>query len=229
MDSVFKKMILVPEQNYTRHGASNDYLSDLDQQMKKILESQQPQDIKLKLYNDVLQKRIQAAMFNTPEPLVAPPEKQEEEEEDFPKEILVKSIPKTQRDNAKNFLDFLDRHRNIISYNNKGEITFNGKTIEHSNVTDLIDFALRRSATRPIGLSEFRSALNQMNVPKTLIKNKRFLTQTGRALSRRKKKTVFHLSRKKKKTVRLTRKKKKNTCILPRKKLKPQKIKWLSY
>jgi hypothetical protein len=196
MESVFKKMILVPEQNFTRHGATPEYLTELDQQMKAILHSQHAEDIKIRLYNDVLQKRIQAGLLNIPElpkeekesdPVAATSKEEEEEEEESAylsstPEILS-SVPKSQQNNAKTLMNILRQHPNIIHFNNKGEVVYHGKSIPGSNFASLLNFTLRRpgkAASIPTGFSQYKKAILSLNLPQGLIKNKQhFFNQSG--------------------------------------------------
>src|SRR5215510_6271853 len=61
-----RKMVLVPEDKVARHIPTDEFLSDLDKEMKRILLSKESDDVKIKLYNSALNKRIQSPMLNPP-------------------------------------------------------------------------------------------------------------------------------------------------------------------
>ena len=114
--------------------------------------------------------------------------KKEEEERELSDDIIVRGIPKTMRTRASALLERLKARPDVISWDDMGQVKIDGVFIPKSNISDLISNAMRsRKNFNPIASQEFFNVLNNLNVPRDLVRNeesmnkrKKPLTQKGR-------------------------------------------------
>ena len=85
-------------------------------------------------------------------------------------DIILEAIPKNYRNKAKALLDHVAPH---LKWNDRGEITCDGRPVTNSSVTDLVKDLSRRdfAGASPPGAAEFYEALIKANVPMSLIAN----------------------------------------------------------
>ena len=196
-----KRMVLVPENTLERLQQRQQILTppvtqalkNLDSEMTDILSSNQLDDEeKAKLYNQVLQRYLTYydqrkgqpihVKLTTPKPVETP--KQEEAkyttEEPAPEkpvlstveEEVMKSVPKLYKSGARQLLDKIKEHRDVLHWNEKGELMYENKPISGSHVVDLVNDTLRRrKGFEPVGWSVFARGLARMNVPENLVRN----------------------------------------------------------
>lgn len=178
-----RKMILIPEDRLTRHIPTDEQLSDLDKEMKSIMLSKMDDDTKIKMYNDILQKRIRVNMLNPP---ILSASQEKDESEDFPtkselatketftEDFIIDSMNKYTKKAAKNIVDFIQQNKNIISWNSLGELIIKGRTINNSNIVDNIDYLIsNRKSNNPVeGVNSLLTMLKELNIPRVFIKNK---------------------------------------------------------
>ena len=162
-------------------------LKNLDREMSDILSSKQLDDeAKTTLYNQVLhcyltyydQRKGQPLQvkLTTPKPVETPkPEESKEtsEESTAEAEILptsaveqevMKSVPWLYKVGARQLLDKIKEHRDVLNWNEKEELIYENKPITGSHVVDLVNDMLRhRKGFEPVGLSVFckRSGTNE--------------------------------------------------------------------
>lgn len=183
-----RKVVLVPEERFNRHIASEEQLSDLDKEMKKILFSKEHDDVKIKLYNEVLQKRINISLQNLPvkpderKPVEETARKDEVGKDKVKREqtgdtsmetIIYDTVPKNLKRYAQNIVSVFKKHSNVVSWNSKGEFIFRGNVMRNSNIADLVDGLLRHNKNIH-GLpasAEFLQVVKEVNLPSTYIKN----------------------------------------------------------
>ena len=163
--------------------------------MNDILSSKQLNDEqKAKLYNQVLhryltyydQRKSQPlhVKLTTPKPVeTLKPEESEEtskestaEAETIPtsaiEQEVMKSVPKLYKAGARQLLDKIKEHRDVLNWNEKGELMYENKPITGSHVVDLVNDMLRhRKGFEPVGWSVFARGLARMNVPENLVRN----------------------------------------------------------
>jgi hypothetical protein len=83
------------------------------------------------------------------------------------REELVTQFPKSLQNRARALLRYLDKHP---TWNDRGEVTINGRVIAHSNIIDLVRAQLGHYEDfRPIGIDEFETLLIDVNVPLSLL------------------------------------------------------------
>ena len=96
----------------------------------------------------------------------------EEEEEDVVETETIQTIPIGLKKKAERLLIRLKVNPEI-KWNDRGEISINGRYIRRSNLIDLVNDVLRarKTAPDPTGWEEFADVLRNSNVPQDLIGN----------------------------------------------------------
>ena len=96
-------------------------------------------------------------------------------------EMIVRSIPKSMKKRAEALLAHLKEREDVITWDDMGQVLVDGVLIPRSNITDLVSDAMRpRKNFNPIGVREFYSVLNKINVPKDLVRNERRWAEAGK-------------------------------------------------
>ena len=104
-----------------------------------------------------------------------------EDEESMSIEMIVRSIPKSMKKRAEALLAHLKEREDVITWDDMGQVLVDGVLIPRSNITDLVSDAMRsRKNFNPIGVHEFYSVLNKINVPKDLVRNERRWDEPGK-------------------------------------------------
>ena len=84
----------------------------------------------------------------------------------------MKSVPKLYKTEARQLLDKIKEHRDVLNWNEKGELMYENKPITGSHVVDLVNDMLRhRKGFEPVGWSVFVRGLARMNVPENLVRS----------------------------------------------------------
>ncbi len=97
---------------------------------------------------------------------------EKEEERELSDDVIVRGIPKTMRTRAIALLERLRARPDVISWDDTGQVTIDGVFIPKSNISDLISSAMRsRKYFDPVASQEFFNVLNNINVPKDLVRN----------------------------------------------------------
>ena len=120
-------------------------------------------------------------------------EKEEEEETDsLSVEMIVRGIPKTMKSRAEALLAHLKERGDVITWDDMGQVLVDGVLIPRSNITDLVSDAMRpRKNFNPIGVHEFYSVLNKINVPKDLVRNERRWDEAGKNVNEKTKELMI--------------------------------------
>ena len=162
-------------------------VNQLDSEMNSLLKRQDmTQDEKVKLYDQTLQryltyydkrmqKPVRVSMVH-PEPVETEEiEKELPEESEPPGEIendILESVPTTMKSRALQLVNKLKANKDIVGWNDHGQMVFEGRTIPGTNVIDLINDTLRqRKNFNPAGWQLFAKALGRLNVPEGIIRN----------------------------------------------------------
>ena len=99
---------------------------------------------------------------------------EEKREDSLTSEMIVRGIPKSMKTRAQALLEHLKEKEGAISWDSSGQVTLNGVFIPKSNISDLISDAMRpRKHFNPIGVQEFYKMLNEINIPKDLVRNEK--------------------------------------------------------
>ena len=89
-------------------------------------------------------------------------------------EMIVRGIPKTMKTRAEALLAHLKERGDVITWDDMGQVLVDGVLIPKSNISDLVSDAMRsRKHFNPVGVREFYNVLNEINVPKDLVRNER--------------------------------------------------------
>ena len=92
---------------------------------------------------------------------------------------VLESIPKTMRGRATNLLQRLKTRPDLVSWDERGQVTLAGEKIPDSNISDLVSDAMRkRKGFDPIGSKRFFRVLSELNVPKDVARNQERWTQS---------------------------------------------------
>lgn len=87
-------------------------------------------------------------------------------------EEVMRSVPKVYKTGARQLLDKIKDNRDVLHWNNKGELLYEDKAISGSHLVDLVNDILRhRKGFEPVGWSVFARGLARMNVPENLVRN----------------------------------------------------------
>ena len=88
--------------------------------------------------------------------------------------MIIRAIPKTMKTRAQALLEHLKEREDVITWDDVGQVLLNGVLIPKSNISDLISDAMRtRKHFNPVGVREFYNVLNEINIPKDLVRNER--------------------------------------------------------
>ncbi len=184
---VLRKMALIPAdlaaqlslQQHTQDAPALSQLSNLDQQMRTILDDKSlSTDLKFKQYYNTLHHygalkenaeqtpipvRIQDNAIKSQQAIQLPTNETD----------LLATVPLAQKRGARLLLKYV-RENPEIEWNAAKELIYKGDRIPRSNIFDLISDASRsrKNAVPPIGWQEFADALTAQNVPGDAIGNK---------------------------------------------------------
>ena len=118
-----------------------------------------------------------------------------EDEESMSVEMIVRSIPKSMKKRAAALLAHLKEREDVITWDDMGQVLVDGVLIPRSNITDLVSDAMRpRKNFNPIGVREFYSVLNKINVPKDLVRNERRWDEAGKNVDEKTKELIEWIS-----------------------------------
>ncbi len=172
------KMILIPHNNVKEQESSDTLLSNLDQEMIKILYNKNiSEDLKMTQYSQVLQ-RYRSEIRKRGKPLEI--EIKEQEPDDSISEhvdnTLMNTVPKKWHKQAALLLNYTRKNKQM-TWSDKGELIFHGNKITGSNIIDLISDLSRdkRKSKPPIGAEIFLKNLIADNIPREIVVNKKRL------------------------------------------------------
>ncbi len=178
MTTAIRKMALVPaELAHAQQVAepTRVQLNLLDEEMKKVLDSTFPADVKFKLYNHILHQH--GEMSDELKKPVKVEIKEEvvtatKEKTQLPIERLMRGMPEKKKRSANLLLDHLTE--GSITFNDRNElVSASGEAVDGSNLIDLFHYANRDlSRTPPPGWEQFRHMLYTTNAPTAAISNR---------------------------------------------------------
>ena len=182
-----KRMVLVPEDAMRRYEQRQRFetppivssLMDADIDMTDILQRTDiPDGEKQKLYAANLERFLDLKRQKDGQiPTVRIASK--EEKPSLSTEKIIEHIPKTMRTRAAALVSKLKARPDVISWDQTERVKIEGQTIPNSNISDLVSNAMReRKNFNPVGSREFFRTLNEINVPRDLIRNEGKRKQT---------------------------------------------------
>ena len=174
-------MVLVPENTLKRLQQRQQILTppatqtlrNLDSEMTDILSSKELHDEQqARLYNQVLQRSLTYyhqrkgqplhVKISTPKAVEAPKSEENEQPTEKPapekaissavEREVMKSVPKIYKAGARQLLDKIKEHQDVLHWNDKGELLHETKPISGSHLVDLVNGTLRhRKGFEPVG------------------------------------------------------------------------------
>ena len=85
------------------------------------------------------------------------------------------TVPKTYQKQASLLLNHINKHSNIIRWNDKGEVVHNGIVLPQSNIVDLVtDLVRNRVKSQALPYKDhFIQILHEINTPSEWMKNRK--------------------------------------------------------
>ncbi len=161
MDHAKKLMLVEPKLYRPSMRRSIEFLTKLDKDIEKTLNSDLPDSEKANKYIEALRRYKH---YELPQP--------QEERVDTETEILS-TVPSGQRHKAKRLLDHLKRDADV-RIGDKGEFIYKQQKLHQSHVGDLLNDVLQKKSSAgesPLGWREFSDTLKTLKVPKDLVEN----------------------------------------------------------
>lgn len=157
-------------------------LSQFDEQMKQVLDSSFPSDVKFKLYNHVLRQQAEVAdNMKKPVEVKIKEEVVPRPRKELPVGRLMRNMPARKEEAAMMLADHLSE--SDINFNDINQLVVDGHPVEGSNMFELFEYANRDlSRAQPKGWPVFRHLLNQTNVPLAAITNRNLSIQRGQGI-----------------------------------------------
>ena len=160
-------------------------VNHLNSEMDSLLKRKDiTQDEKARLYSQILQrylnyydKRISQPVRVSVVSSKPTTEKSETQPEpvDLPDNIetdILESVPPTMKTRARQLVKKLKENKDLITWDDKAQLVYEGKPIPGSNVVDLVNDALRhRKNFNPHGWRLFAKALSDVNIPERIVRN----------------------------------------------------------
>jgi hypothetical protein len=154
-----KKLLLVDPARATqlyRPTITDKKLSTLDHEISSVLNSELPDDEKVKRYSMCLKSYRVLDGYNTPK--------------SNPDENILKSVPSSVRPKAKRLLKHIKPY---TKWSDEGEIVGKERVVPYSDISELMTETLssKPSDKKPLGWEEFADTLKRARTPRELIGN----------------------------------------------------------
>ena len=153
-------------------------LCDLDRQMKTVLDrDDMTEEAKAQEYNQVLRRYlVYQDKYDHRPPMkvqLTPSEETEAKDKENASTPLEKEVLETVPDKMKKKARLLlgrIRASSVMGWDDDGQLVYKGKTVQGSNVADLVNDVLRqRKHFNPTGWETFAQGLKETNVPQELV------------------------------------------------------------
>lgn len=146
-------------------NAEKNILSQLDDEMQKVLKSKLTDHDKWAQYNQVLQRYLHFTN-QARQPIKIPIETSSNS---LSTAVILSTLPKTFKKKAEVFLRLLTAS-NDMSWDHKGTVTIKGEILPKSNIVDLVHDVLRpRKTINPPGRLQFADFIKDLNVAHVLL------------------------------------------------------------
>lgn len=188
-----KRLVLVPEHMAEQRKKPlvpplTAQVNEIDSDMQDIIERQDiPIDAQAKMYDQNLQryltfydKRMNKPLrVNVLQPKTTKEQPQEEQQqEEQPETIdeietdIMDSVPATMKSRARQLIKKLKGNKDVVGWNEQGQMMFKGRPVPGTNIVDLVNDSLRqRKNFNPSGWELFSKALGHLNVPEGVVRN----------------------------------------------------------
>lgn len=168
-----KKLMLV-EPRFYRPTIGEKTLGGLDDEVRRALNSDAPDDQKAKMYAMAL-KNYRSVAAHVDDAEEKREDEKNEKKEAFNEKDVLQSIAFGERHKAKRLLDYIKRSADA-NFDHNGELTHRQRHLPNTDLLELIDNVLsKRSERMPEGLDEFVEVLKEVKVPPSLITNEQLL------------------------------------------------------
>lgn len=162
--------------------ATSHSLSEMDRVMRDIIDRKDVDvNSKADLYQQVLwrflkrygqfkDKPLGKVEMSQPTPVIPPDGEVLAKTTSKIEDRVLSSVPKTLQNKARLLLDHVKDNADV-GWNERGELVYQGQTVEGTNMSDLVNDMLRqrKKAEDPRGWEIFAQALKAANVPRELI------------------------------------------------------------
>lgn len=192
-----RKMFLVPEEVMHIIQQRNDIqtsplvrsMSSLNQQMNNTLtDSNLPAEIKIKNHDQLLHRYLNlqeqretqvptVKVYSTttpqePQPPTQEQQPQESQTQPVSESEILRAVPKTFRGQAEGLLRWIKKTPEAVRWDEKGQVSIEGKSVKGSSISDLIsDHVRSRKGFSPKGRDEFTHVLAKLNTPEDFVRN----------------------------------------------------------
>ncbi len=183
-----KRLVIVPEHMTEQQKKPlvpplTAQVNEIDSDMQNIIQRQDiPIDAQARMYDQNLQryltfydKRMNKPLWvNVLQPKITEEQPQEEEPEtiDEIETDIMDSVPATMKSRARQLIKKLKGSKDVIGWNNQGQMMFKGRPIPGTNIVDLVNDSLRqRKNFNPEGWELFSKALGHLNMPEGVVRN----------------------------------------------------------
>ena len=124
------------------------------------------------MYSQTLQRYLNLA--NSVSDQFENKNEEKEEESRISDQMIVESVPKTFRNKAKTFLDFM-KHMKNLTWDKNGTVHVNGRPVHGSHIVDIVNDAVRRRRNFiAAGRGVISKALRSAGVPRAFMANEDF-------------------------------------------------------
>jgi hypothetical protein len=189
-----RKMFLIPEEVMHIIQKRNDIqtlplvksMTSLNQQMNSALADQNlPAEIKIKNHDQLLNRyfnlqeqresfvptvKMHAAPQEPQPPRAQSP--QESQPQPLSESEIIGTIPRKFRSQAEGLLLWIKKTPEAVQWDEKGQVSLEGKSVKGSSISDLINDLIRtRRGFSPTGRDEFTQALAGINTPEDFVLN----------------------------------------------------------
>lgn len=180
-----RKMVLVPEAQFNSFTTRKDAVFtpsavrqavNLDQEMEQHLNQPVTDPYRQFMEFQQLYQSYLNAKRNSPNRFVQQASINESVQNssvtEMDAQIIIDHLPQKVQSGAMKIMGIIKKAPEILRWNEKGNIIYKGQQIEGSNISDLLnDVLVRRKSFTPQGQASFLDALNDMNVPESLLSN----------------------------------------------------------
>ena len=85
---------------------------------------------------------------------------------------MMDSVPATMKSRARQLIKKLKSNKDLIDWNEQGQMVFKGRSVPSTNIVDLVNDSLRqRKNFNPDGWELFSKVLGHLNVPEGIVRN----------------------------------------------------------
>lgn len=191
-----RKMVLVPEEIMHLIQQRTDIqtsplvksMSSLNQQMDTILnDTNLPPEMKIKNHDQMFQRylnlqeqrenhiptvQIHSSVVSQPQESQPQGQQQQSKPQAIQDSEILDTVPKRFKPQAQGLLRWMKKSPEAVQWDEKGEVSLEGKPIQGSSIADLINDSLRtRKGFSPAGRDDFTEVLAKLNTPEDFVRN----------------------------------------------------------